>query len=507
MSSAKGRKAGCKRKEVMKSCVSRITACASLVLFMLLIARGDVCCASLKSGQCNIVLITIDTLRADHLSCYGYHRKTSPYIDSLAAGGIACTNAYAPSSWTTPSMASLFTSVYPINHGVINGIGLKMDQAIYVQNIFSPDLKTLAEVLQAHGYTTFGVSSHRNLDERFGFARGFDYFTCLPFLPAQAVNEAVLAREAALKQAEKFFLWIHYFDPHAPYTAQKPWAREYALEAQTEVLLDLPALSGAELARLLQKCPDGGLPDATQPLCGYLKQLRQNYNDNVINPQDHDIALYDSEISYVDNHIGMLMKRLNLSDDTLIVITSDHGEEFLEHGEMGHGHNLYQQTIHIPLIMKLPHRQEGTILNQPISLLDVMPTILDISAVSPPSSLLGKSFRNEQKLLFWLKKKMPVSDIDYIYSEIDTSRTLRAIVAPPWKYIYNCKDAAGRLYNIVSDPLEKNDRGCNKTRERDRLRDHLLRWMETAKRYPTTTCDYELSAEDKNKLKGLGYLQ
>jgi len=102
---------------------------------------------------------------------------------------------------------------------------------------------------------------------------------------------------------------------------------------------------------------------------------------------------------------------------------------------------------------------------------------------------------------------MSLRDIDYIYSEIDTSRTLRAIVAPPWKYIYNCKDAAGQLYNIVSDPLEKNDRGCNKTRERDRLRDQLLLWMETAKRYPTTTCDYELSAEDKDKLKGLGYLQ
>ena len=358
---------------------------AALALCVLLGIRGTICYAAPKGTPCNIVLITIDTLRADHLSCYGYDRRTSPNIDSLAAAGIICTNVFAPSSWTMPSMASLFTSVYPINHGVIHGIGLKMDQAIYVQEIFSPDLRTLAEVLQAHGYTTFGVASHRSLDEKFGYARGFDYFTCLPFLSAQEVNKAVCDWEDKIKKAEKFFLWIHYFDPHSPYSAQSPWAREYALQAHTEVLLDLPALSGAELARLLQKCPDGGLPDATQPLCGNLKQLLQNYNDNVINQQDHNIALYDSEISYVDAHIGMLLKQLNLCDDALIVITADHGEEFLEHGEMGHGHNLYQQTLHIPLIMKLPHRQEGTVLNQPISLIDVMPTMLDICTVSPPS--------------------------------------------------------------------------------------------------------------------------
>jgi len=474
---------------------------------MLLIVRSVICFASAGSPPGKIVLITIDTLRADHLSCYGYERRTSPNIDSLAAGGIVCTNVFAPASWTLPSMASLFTSVYPINHGVIHGIGLKMDQAIYVQEIFSPDLITLAQALQAHGYTTFGVSSHRSLDEKFGFARGFDYFTCLPFLAAQEVNEAVCNWEDKIKKAEKFFLWIHYFDPHSPYSAQSPWAREYALQAHTEVILDLEGRSVTDLANLMRNFKNGELPDSLQPLRSELEQLIQNFQENTINPQDHNIALYDSEISYVDAHIGMLIKQFNLYDDTLIIITADHGEEFLEHGETGHGHNLYQQTIHIPLVVKLPHRQESTVLNQPISLVDLMPTILDIIDVNPPAEILGTSFRNEKKLLFWLKEKMSVSDIDYNYSEIDTGRTLKAIIAPPWKYIYNCKDTTGQLYNIVSDPLEINDLAGEKTRERDQLKDQLLRWMETSKGYPTTKYDYELSPEDKEKLKGLGYLQ
>ena len=472
---------------------------AAHALFILLSLWGAVCCASPKDAPSKIVLITIDTLRADHLSCYGYERKTSPNIDSLAKKGIVCNNVYAPSSWTIPSMASLFTSVYPINHGVIHGIGLKIDQAIYVQEIFSPDLITLAQVLQARGYTTFGVSSHRSLDEKFGFARGFDCFTCLPFVSAQEVNEAVCAWEDDIKKAEKLFLWIHYFDPHSPYRAQEPWAREYALQAQTEVLLDLQNNSGAELANQMLNVQTDVLPDHMQPLRSELTKLMQNFSDNIIKPQDHSIALYDSEINYVDAHIGRLMKQFNLCDDTLIFITSDHGEEFLEHGETGHGHNLYQQTLHIPLVVKLPHSQEGAILNQPISLVDVMPTILNIINVDPPSGILGKSFRVEENLLFWLKKKMSVSDIDYNYSEIDTARTLKAILAPPWKYIYNCKDKTGQLYNIISDPLEKNDRGGEKTRERDQLKDQLLRWVETARRYPTTKYDYELSPEEKEK--------
>ena len=189
----------------MKGCGSKNMALSALVLFISLSMHAGICCASPKGGTCNIVLITIDTLRADHLSCYGYERKTSPVIDAIAENGIVCSNVYAPSSWTAPSMTSLFTSVYPINHGVVHGIGYTEDNALNVQEIFSPDLTTLAEVLQANGYSTFGVSANPHLSEKFRFDRGFEYFTCLPFEGAKVVNQARFCLGRRSKEGREVF--------------------------------------------------------------------------------------------------------------------------------------------------------------------------------------------------------------------------------------------------------------------------------------------------------------
>ena len=468
----------------MKGCGLKKRVSAALALFMLLSMQTGICCASPKGGTFNIVLITIDTLRADHLSCYGYERKTSPVIDAIAENGIVCSNVFAPSSWTAPSMTSLFTSVYPINHGVVHGIGYTEDNALNVQEIFSPDLTTLAEVLQANGYSTFGVSANPHLSEKFRFDRGFDYFTCLPFEDAKAVNEAAFAWEDKIRKAGKYFLWVHYVDPHYPYTAQKPWIGSYASEAETRMLLNISPESWWGLKTLVKSVKD----DPT-----LIKHL---------------IALYDSEINYADAHVGMLMEKLSLDEETLVVITSDHGEEFLEHGETGHGHNLYQQSLHVPLIVKLPRKHiERTTLSQPMSLINVMPTILEIAGLDAPPTATGVPFREADGLFSWIKKKLSGADEDYIYAELDTMATLKAVIVPPWKYIYNRRDKTGQLYNIMSDPLELHDLALVETGERDRLRDQLLRWADTTKRYPAKRYDVELSPEEKEKLKGLGYLQ
>ena len=175
----------------------------------------------------NIVLITIDCLRADHLSCYGYERKTSPNIDNIAAQGIIFKNATSPSSWTVPSMVSLFTSLYPSNHGIVRGLGWGGKREVQKQDAISDKLTTLPEILKEKGYTTFGVASNIHLGERLGFARGFDYFKCLSYLPAPPVNQTIYAWEEEIKNAEKFFLWVHYIDPHDPYYPRKPWIDDY----------------------------------------------------------------------------------------------------------------------------------------------------------------------------------------------------------------------------------------------------------------------------------------
>lgn len=467
----------------MKSCDLYKLVCAVLALFVLLILRSTVCRASPKSVQCNIVLITIDTLRADHLSCYGYERKTSPTIDGLAAQGIICRTVYAPSSWTAPSMASLFTSVYPVNHGVIHGLGYKRGKTETIQEVFSSDLVTLAEVLQAQGYTTFGVASNYHLSEKFGFARGFGYFNCLPFLPADKVNESVYVWEKDIKKAEKLFLWVHYFDPHAPYTAQDPWIRQYAAEAGSTELLDRKFNSLAEWEEQMRLWNESG------------------------EAVDHFLATYDSEINYVDAHVGKLLDRLDLDGSELILITSDHGEEFREHGEEGHGKNLYQETVHIPLVVKLPRHRKGAVTDRSINLVDVMPTVLDIAGIRPPDTALGTSFWREESLFVWIKETMTGGRGGESYSELDTKRSLKAIFSLPWKYIHDFKTNTGELYNIASDSREKHDCAGDNPGLRDTLKNQLLRWADTSKRYPTTKYETELSPEFRETLKGLGYLQ
>ena len=280
----------------------------SIVFFVIcfLVSLGCVpCYGSPLDTKSNVVLITIDTLRADHLSCYGYERNTSPNIDRIAEKGVIFKNVYAPSSWTAPSMVSLFTAVYPINHGVTHGVGYEKNVTRSIQEIFSEELVTLAEILKAHGYTTFGVASNLHLSERFGFARGFDYFKCLPFIPAPPVNKTIYSWEDEIKHSDKFFLWVHYFDPHHFYFARSPWIDDYSPPELTQKL-NLPKKPWEELQAfipVLEKDPEA------------LSNL---------------VALYDSEINFVDSYIGELIKRFEFDKNTLLIITADHGEEFLK---------------------------------------------------------------------------------------------------------------------------------------------------------------------------------
>jgi len=433
--------------------------------------------AGVSKDDFNIVLITIDTLRADHLSCYGYERKTSPNIDKIAEKGIIFKNVIAPSSWTAPSMASLFTSVYPINHGVMHGIGYKKNKN--KQEVFSEELITLAEILQ-YDYTTFGVASNLHLNDKFGFARGFDYFKCLSFLPAPSVNKVIYSWEDKIKKSDKFFLWVHYFDPHNPYEARKPWIGRYTSKALIQ-RLNLSKKPWHKLLKIIGKEPQA------------LSNL---------------IALYDSEINYVDLYIGELFQRFELDKETLIIITSDHGEEFLEHGELGHGNNLYQETIHIPLIIKLPHSSKKEIVEKYVNLIDIMPTILNILDINPPEQTLGKSLWGDKRPLLWLKRLIfRKKKSEYSFSQLDETSILKTIITPEWKYIYNYKDETEQLYNIKSDPLELYNLVGKNIKQRNKLKEQLFNWVSYSKKYPTKKNPFQLSPEEKEELKKLGYIE
>ena len=176
-----------------------------------------------KEEPLSVILITIDTLRADHLSCYGYRRNTSPNIDNIAKEGVFFQNAVASSSFTPPSMATIFTSKYPSSHGVKHGVFKK--NKVFNQEVLSDSIQTLAEILKENGYATYGFHTNPHLSKEFGFAQGFDFFNQFTFYDALELNSEILRNKDKIKSGGKYFLWVHYFDPHWPYLKRTPWIK------------------------------------------------------------------------------------------------------------------------------------------------------------------------------------------------------------------------------------------------------------------------------------------
>jgi arylsulfatase A-like enzyme len=452
----------------------------------------------ISKSDYNIVLITIDTLRADHLSCYGYERKTTPTIDKIAEKGILFKNAIAPSSWTAPSMVSLFTSVYPANHGVVNGF--VSNKQIFDQEVFADKLTTLTEILKAHEYTTFGVSSNLHLSEQCGFARGFDYFKCLSFSPAPFINKTAYSWENDIKNSDKFFLWIHYFDPHHFYYPRKPWIEQYTSHTLTK-----------ELYFSKKTIQD------FKTLIPLFKEDPQTLSDVV--------ALYDSEINYVDSYLGELIKKLELDKNTLMIITSDHGEEFLEHGKLDHGSHLYSELINIPLIIKLPQSKGKKVIDKQVSLIDIMPTILSLLNIPQPEQTLGNSLitpdgevKNIADRLLFAELERDNKDIKavltkdwkyiYNYKEKKTELTNRLKKAwnENWRYLFNYKEVIEGLYNRKQDPSEHTNLINEIPSVGTQLKDRLNQWVTTTPRYPAKKIKIIPSQDMRDKLEALGYL-
>lgn len=464
-----------------------ILSTCSIVILIVLLGTVDCYCNQLKDGvsknDFNIVLITIDTLRVNNLSCYGYERNTSPHIDSIAKQGITFVNAIAPSSWTAPSMVSLFTSVYPINHGVVRDTmsSLKANK----KETISDKLTTLAEVLKRQGYNTFGVVSNLHLQGKFGFSRGFNHFKCLKnWSPAPLVNQAIDLWQDDIEKSKKFFLWVHYSDPHHPYHARNPWIGQYTSTALSQEL------------------------NLSDKKMGELKKLIPLFKKN---PQTlfNLVALYDSEINFVDSYVGELIQKFELDKKTLIIITSDHGEEFLEHGNLDHGNNLYQETIHVPLIIKLPHSIAKDTVEQSVNLIDVMPSILHFLNVDSPKQTLGKSFWEKEDLLSAVPEKLLRREelTNYNFSELDIRTVSKTMITSEWKYIYNYQNNTEELYRIKEDASELNNIAMHNVKQCQKLKEQLSNWASNAKKYPFETQSFLPSPEDLEKLKQLGYIE
>lgn len=295
----------------------------------------------------NVVLVVIDTLRQDHLAAYGYNRDTAPFLSGLARQG-AVLDGLSPTSWTKPAVASLLTGLHPVRH-----------QAFNRQDKLPGEAMTLAEVLKGKGYRTLAASANGWISPTFGFDQGIDSFLLRENVRGEDLNREIFPRLDRLEPP--FFLYVHYIDPHAPYAPTVSW-------------------DGRPL-------PPGSRPVSIEEIDG--TQFRRRPAELLARARD----LYDGEIREADNSLRALVRRLEqegLMEDTVLIVTADHGEELEEHGRMSHGQTLYEEVVRVPLIVYAPHAVRAGRRPGRVSLLDVLPTLASLLGIQGPDRLDGE---------------------------------------------------------------------------------------------------------------------
>ncbi|MBN2372689.1 sulfatase-like hydrolase/transferase [bacterium] len=412
--------------------------------------------ASSPKNSANILLITIDTLRPDHLGCYGNKDIKTPNIDNLARDGVLFANAYSPVPLTLPSHVSMMTGRYPIQHGIQNNGGF----------ILEGTAKTLAEILRGSGYKTGAIVASYVLASHFGLSQGFDDYDD-HFLQNTGEIKDYSENSENLRTAEDvtgiagkwlnqnhkdpFFFWVHYFDPHAPYSPPPPF-------------------------------------DAT-------------YKDNP----------YDGEIAYTDHFIGRLLeeiKKLSIMENTCIIIVGDHGEGLWEHNEQTHGLFIYDTTLRVPLIISHPKlfKKNKKVLSM-VRTIDIMPTILESLCIQPKDTYIqGTSL---VPLLKGEKKEISLDlYCESVYSKLNLNWSpLEGIVtADGWKYIHAPKP---ELYNLKKDPHEKKNLLSIDTQKAESLKkmyQDLKEELLVKSHSKEEAKSVSISAETRERLQSLGYI-
>jgi len=449
----------------------------------------------------DIVLIVADTLRPDALGCYANRNPATPVIDSIAASGALFTDATSQASWTNPSTATLLTSRYPYEHGMIGYRGK-----------ISSDSRTLAEVLASRGYETAGFVANLLVSREFGFDRGFWTWDQDPdarplarqshTLAARVLRAAGIMSSAVhtapasdmVGRALRFldrprvrprFLYLHLMDPHDPYTPPPG------------------------LARAADPGYEGTLRFHTGTLYSILRgELEVDAAD-----LRHVRALYDAEVAGMDREIGRLIEKLRPGlerGEIVLAFTADHGEEFMEHGGLGHEHTLYQELIHVPLVLSRPGAvPQGAVVPAAVRSLDVAPTLLDIAGLQPEPSFHGRSLVP----LLWGE---PLPGAGPVFSEEDyigyrtTSPRMRSAIEGGVKVILYEPNIFGlgawrrETFDLARDPGESSPLG-EPDGASPRIEAALKAWMALGSTGRTGSGD--LDPETEHRLKALGYIQ
>jgi len=419
----------------------------------------------------NIILISIDALRADHLSCYGYHRNTSPNIDQLAREGVLFKNCFSQATWTLPSHASIFLSQYVWRH--------KLDDK---KKRMGNSNVTVAEILKDRNYTTWAFVGGGFVSAKYGFSRGFEiYEDKIPGRPGRYeissyINKLLSWLESI--KSRKFFLFIHTCDVHGPYNPPSPYFHLYMKSHYERI-----------------KTPKG------------IQLEKLNTLELTSEEIKYIMAVYDGCINYVDDRLGELFEKLThlgIDDNTIIIVTADHGEAFGEHGKLGHHGKPYIEELQVPLIMKGPGIPRNRIYENWAQHIDIIPTILEILNIPQRKELQGRSLlplMNNCDLEEGFKTYSFGQDKDK--PQCPFSMSLRT---KEWTYIMN-QDGPDELYDRINDPKEQDNVIEKRPMIAQKLKEELEDFIAlTGEGKPRVAEEAHIDEELKEQLKSLGYL-
>ncbi|MCP5042236.1 MAG: sulfatase [bacterium] len=467
------------------------TGVTLIVLSALLVGAG---CEPAVNRTPNILLVTIDTLRADHLSFYGHSRETMPLLSSWIDEATVFENCFTPLPLTDPALSSLMTGLYPIRHGVRD-----------TSHRLPPRFTTLAEVLQDQGYVTAAFASRTGLVDKRSIGRGFDVVDYQGGASIEGLSKRAQRAEHRQRRADRvthamldwlddrpdgpFFIWLHYFDPHAFYNPPAKFADAF--------------MEGLE-------------PDPATGLRAWWGSVSDRAETR---------AAYDGEIATVDHHLGRVvsaLRRQGVWDDTLFVLTSDHGESLGERGHMDHGEWLYHEQVRVPLAIRFPGRvPQGMRVPNLVRLIDIAPSVLELAGVGGQTTAAflepmdGASFvplldnrSDRARSVFIESEDCPnPATADFAAPGMTCHPSgpagkIRALFDGRWKLIVTPLESGRQyeLYDLTNDPTESTDLSALQPERRQAMEQHIDRfWRATA---PVAPVDPKL----RDQLRELGYL-
>jgi len=395
---------------------------------------------AVECTNCNVIIVAFDAMQASHVSAYGYSIKTTPNLDDFASQSFLFKDAISPASWTVPIYVSWFTSLYPSEHKVVNKFSVYNPPVAIVANLrnLTPSAITLAEIMKQNGYTTVGFTGDAGARGAQGNSIGFDIYIDTP----AGFNGFDYSMPLALSWIKnntdkKFFMFVHGYDSHGQY----------------------------DLQNFTKKFVDFNYTGKFKGTVQEQAQLREEGLANgFVNITNDDVrfwrALYDEKINSADTKFGDFIKQLKeigLLNKTIIIVAADHGTEFYEHNRFDHGHTLYQELIHVPLIIWNPKILGGKTIASQVSTLDIMPTVLDFVNIKPNTT--ASSQMKGISLASALQEKDMSRDV---YSETDYrlfTHKRSIITKDGWKFILTLAESPNKtnikeLYNLNNNPKE-----------------------------------------------------